>query len=77
MTTPQMPRLRRPADAGILPEEERIARPRKGEGLLSERVVFRPDHDPLWAAAHDLGVPIGIHPVAEPPERRVYQRFLS
>lgn len=54
-----------------------MVRPRKGDGLLSERVVFHPDHDPLWAAAQDLGVPIGIHPVAEPPKRRVYQCFLS
>ena len=41
------------------------------------RAYNRPDHDPLWAAAQDLGVPIGIHPVAEPPKRRVYQRLLS
>ena len=44
---------------------------------ISDKAHAHPDHDPLWAPAQDLGVPIGIHPVAEPPKRRVYQRFLS
>lgn len=42
---------------------------------MSDKAHAHPDHDPLWAAAQDLGVPVGIHPVAEPPNRRVYQRF--
>ena len=44
---------------------------------ISDKAHAHPDHGPLWAPAQDLGVPIGIHPVAEPPKRRVYQRFLS
>ncbi len=34
-----------------------------------------PDHDPVFAAAQDLGVPIGIHPTLEPPNWGVHQRF--
>lgn len=34
-----------------------------------------PDYDRFWATIQDLDVPVGIHPVAEPPHRRVYQRF--
>lgn len=34
-----------------------------------------PDHDPFWAKAQELGVPVGIHPMAEHPSKRVYQRF--
>jgi len=34
-----------------------------------------PDHDPFWAKAQELGVPVGIHPMAEHPAKRVYQRF--
>jgi uncharacterized protein len=34
-----------------------------------------PDHDLFWAKAQDLGIVVGIHPVAEPPTKRVYQRF--
>ncbi len=34
-----------------------------------------PDYDPFWAKAQELGVPIGIHPMAEHPSKRVYQRF--
>jgi uncharacterized protein len=33
------------------------------------------DYDRFWAAAQDHNVPVAIHPVAEPPNRRVYQRF--
>lgn len=32
--------LRRPAVAGVLPEEEHMVRPRKGGGLLSEGLSF-------------------------------------
>ena len=42
---------------------------------LSDKAHAHKDYDPFWAAAQDLGVPVGIHPVAEPPNRRVYQRF--
>lgn len=42
---------------------------------LTDKAHAHKDHDPFWAAAQDLGVPVGIHPVAEPPNRRVYQRF--
>ena len=42
---------------------------------LTDKAHGHTDHDPFWAAAQDLDVPIGIHPVAEPPKRRVYQRF--
>jgi len=33
------------------------------------------EYDRFWAAAQDHHVPVAIHPVAEPPNRRVYQRF--
>lgn len=42
---------------------------------ITDKAHAHPDHDPFWAAVQDLDVPIGIHPVAEPPNRRVYQRF--
>lgn len=34
-----------------------------------------PDHDAFWAAAQDLNVPVAIHPMAEHPKIRTYQRF--
>src|SRR5438552_9562175 len=34
-----------------------------------------PDHDPLWAAAEELDVPIAIHTGVDPPARSVHQRF--
>ena len=34
-----------------------------------------PDHDAFWARAAELGVPIAIHPMAEHPQIRTYQRF--
>jgi len=33
------------------------------------------DHDPLFAAAQDLDVPLAIHPTLEPPTWGVHQRF--
>ncbi len=42
---------------------------------LTDKAHGHTDHDPFWAMAQDLDIPIGIHPVAEPPNRRVYQRF--
>ncbi len=42
---------------------------------LTDKAHAHPDYDPFWSAAQALGLPVAIHPVAEPPKRRVYQRF--
>jgi len=42
---------------------------------LTMKAHAHPDHDPFWAKAQELGVPVGIHPMAEHPAKRVYQRF--
>ncbi len=34
-----------------------------------------PAHDPLWAAAQDLDVPIAIHTGIDPPARSLHHRF--
>ena len=34
-----------------------------------------PDHDPVFAAAQDLGVPLAIHPTFEPSAVNVHHRF--
>ena len=34
-----------------------------------------PHFDPLWAKAEELGIPLGIHPTADPPEFDVHKRF--
>jgi uncharacterized protein len=34
-----------------------------------------PDHDPLWAAAEELDVPIAIHTGVDPTRRSLHQRF--
>jgi len=34
-----------------------------------------PDFDLFWAKAQDLGVPISLHPTADPPELSVHNRF--
>ena len=34
-----------------------------------------PDHDPLWAAAAELDVPIAIHTGVDPTARSLHQRF--
>jgi uncharacterized protein len=34
-----------------------------------------PDHDPLWAAAEELDVPIAIHTGIDPPSRSLHGRF--
>lgn len=34
-----------------------------------------PDNDAFWAKAQDLDVPVAIHPMAEHPKVRSYQRF--
>ena len=33
------------------------------------------EHDPVFAAAQDLDVPLAIHPTFEPPEWSIHQRF--
>ncbi|MGE0682341.1 MAG: amidohydrolase family protein [Candidatus Binatia bacterium] len=42
---------------------------------VSMKAHAHPDHDPFWAKAQELNVPVGIHPMAEHPSKRVYQRF--
>lgn len=42
---------------------------------ITDKAHGHRDYDLFWATAQELGVPIAIHPVAEPPNRRVYQRF--
>jgi predicted TIM-barrel fold metal-dependent hydrolase len=42
---------------------------------ITNKAHAHPDYDPFWAKAQDLGVPISIHPMAEHPSKRVYQRF--
>jgi predicted TIM-barrel fold metal-dependent hydrolase len=42
---------------------------------LTMKAHAHQDHDPFWAKAQELGVPVGIHPMAEHPSKRVYQRF--
>ncbi|MGH7960729.1 MAG: amidohydrolase family protein [Candidatus Binatia bacterium] len=39
------------------------------------RAPGHPHHDPLWAAAQDLDVPVGIHPTAEPIAFSIHHRF--
>lgn len=43
--------------------------------LCSFRSHANPDFDPVWAAAQDLDLAVGIHPTIEPPQMRVHQRF--
>jgi predicted TIM-barrel fold metal-dependent hydrolase len=33
------------------------------------------DHDPIFSAAQDLGLPLGLHPMLEQPASSVHQRF--
>jgi uncharacterized protein len=42
---------------------------------ISNKSHANPDYDRFWAAAQDLDAPVGIHPGAEPPAKRVHQRF--
>ena len=42
---------------------------------ITDKAHGHPDYNRFWAAAQDLNVPVAIHPVAEPPKHRVYQRF--
>lgn len=42
---------------------------------ITDKPHAHKDYDRFWAAAQDHNVPVAIHPVAEPPNRRVYQRF--
>ncbi len=42
---------------------------------ITNKPHAHPDYDAFWAKAQELDVPISIHPMAEPPTKRVYQRF--
>lgn len=42
---------------------------------ITNKPHSHPDYDPFWAKAQELDVPVSIHPMAEPPTKRVYQRF--
>ncbi len=42
---------------------------------ITDKAHGHADYDRFWATAQDLNVPVAIHPVAEPPKHRVYQRF--
>lgn len=42
---------------------------------LSRIPHAHPDHDAFWAKAEELDVPVAIHPMAEHPKIRTYQRF--
>ena len=42
---------------------------------ITDKAHAHPDYDLFWVTAQDLGVPVGIHPMAEHPRKRVYQRF--
>jgi predicted TIM-barrel fold metal-dependent hydrolase len=46
-----------------------------GSFTHTRKSLGHPDHDPLWAAAQDLGMPIGIHPMFEPPHASPLSRF--
>jgi predicted TIM-barrel fold metal-dependent hydrolase len=45
---------------------KRVVRARCGVHPYHEAHAH-PDHDPFWAKAQELGVPVGIHPMAEHP----------
>ena len=42
---------------------------------LNRKPHAHPDNDPFWAVAQELDVPVAIHPMAEHPAVRSYQRF--
>ena len=69
------------ADPGAAAEElERSVRAGAKGAFLAPYTLTRiphghPDHDAFWARAQALGVPIAIHPMAEHPKIRTYQRF--
>lgn len=42
---------------------------------LTRKPHAHPDHDAFWARAEEIGVPVAIHPMAEHPRIRTYQRF--
>jgi predicted TIM-barrel fold metal-dependent hydrolase len=46
-----------------------------GPFTITNKAHAHPDYDPFWAKAQELDVPISIHPMAEAPAKRVYQRF--
>jgi len=42
---------------------------------LSRKPHAHHDHDRFWAVAQELAIPVAIHPMAEHPRVRTYQRF--
>lgn len=42
---------------------------------IPNRSHAHPDYDRFWAIAEERDLPVGIHPSAEPPAKRVHQRF--
>lgn len=68
-------------DAHVAAKELRraVANGARGAFLLpythSGKPHGHPDHDPLFAAACDLGVPIGIHTGVDPVTRDLYRRY--
>ena len=67
-----------PAGAAI--ELERAVREGAKGAFLAPYTLSRtphahPDHDAFWAKAQELDVPVAIHPMAEHPKIRTYQRF--
>ena len=61
-------------------ELERSARAGAKGAFLAPYTLTRiphahPDHDPFWAKAEEMGIPVAIHPMAEHPKIRTYQRF--
>ncbi|MFT4563722.1 MAG: putative TIM-barrel fold metal-dependent hydrolase [Gammaproteobacteria bacterium] len=67
-----------PAAAAI--ELERAVREGAKGAFLAPYTLTRiphahPDHDAFWAKAQELDVPVAIHPMAEHPKIRTYQRF--
>jgi predicted TIM-barrel fold metal-dependent hydrolase len=42
---------------------------------LTRKPHGHPDHDPVFALAEDLGVPLAIHPTFEPAEFNVHHRY--
>lgn len=69
------------ADAGAAAQElERAVGAGAKGAFLAPYTMNRiphahPDHDVFWATAQELDVPVAIHPMAEHPKIRTYQRF--
>ena len=66
--------------AGAAQELERAVEAGARGAFLAPYTLTRlphahPDHDLFWATAQELDVPVAIHPMAEHPKIRTYQRF--